>query len=134
MNRIKSFLSIQSALLVSIVITLGLSGYVAYQYKLLGNSLKVLENDNIELTNSLDESRQESRYLLQKNQDLQNIVDSFDGQIQGIASTVGTLEKLSQTDKELLRKYSKVYFLSENYLPAQLTNIDKKYLYNKEDI
>jgi zinc D-Ala-D-Ala carboxypeptidase len=38
------------------------------------------------------------------------------------------LEKLAKTDKELLEKYSKVYFLNEHYIPAKLKDIDSKYL------
>ena len=49
-------------------------------------------------------------------------------QIQDITSTVGQLKKLSETDVELLKKYSKVYFLNENYIPPRLTDIDTKYL------
>jgi zinc D-Ala-D-Ala carboxypeptidase len=45
---------------------------------------------------------------------------------------VDTLEKLSKTDKELLQKYSKVYFLNEHYVPPRLKNIDKEFLFNKE--
>lgn len=49
--------------------------------------------------------------------------DSFAAQIQSIGGTVGKLDKLSQIDPELLEKYSKVFFLSENYIPAKLTQI-----------
>ena len=52
----------------------------------------------------------------------------FESQIQAISSQVGTLQKLSETDKELLKKYSKVYFLSENYVPSSLTSIPAQYL------
>lgn len=69
------------------------------------------------------------------NYDLMRIIDereatinSFQGQIQSLAGTVGTLEKLSKTDEELLKKYSKVYFLNENYIPPHLTLIDPLYL------
>lgn len=41
---------------------------------------------------------------------------------------IDTLTKLTTIDPELLKKYSKVYFLSENYVPAKLENIDSKYL------
>lgn len=34
-------------------------------------------------------------------------------------------------DKELLKKYSKVYFLNENYAPQKLSLIDSKYIFNK---
>lgn len=49
-------------------------------------------------------------------------------QVQTISSTVGMLDKLSKTDKQLLAKYSSVYFLNENYTPTQLNPIDPRYL------
>lgn len=55
----------------------------------------------------------------------------FGGQISEIASTVGTLDKLSKTDKELLQKYSKVYFLNEHYVPDDLTALPSDYLFEK---
>ncbi|MCK9351429.1 MAG: M15 family metallopeptidase [Candidatus Paceibacterota bacterium] len=55
----------------------------------------------------------------------------FESQIQAIGGTVGKLTKLSQTDKELLQKYSKVYFLNEHYVPENLTVIDPKYVFEK---
>jgi D-alanyl-D-alanine carboxypeptidase len=55
----------------------------------------------------------------------------FASQIEDISDTVGVLQKLSETDKELLQKYSKVYFLNENYIPSDLTDIDKEWLYNE---
>lgn len=64
----------------------------------------------------------------------QNKSNDFAETIDDIAGTVGTLEKLSQTDKELLQKYSKVYFLNDNYVPMRLKSIDTEYLsdQNKE--
>jgi LAS superfamily LD-carboxypeptidase LdcB len=47
-----------------------------------------------------------------------------------ISGTVGTLQKLSQIDPELLKKYSKVYFMNENYVPAHLTLIPTDYVYS----
>jgi LAS superfamily LD-carboxypeptidase LdcB len=54
--------------------------------------------------------------------------ESFQRQIDKIAGTVGTLEKLSKTDEELLQKYSKVYFLNEHYVPSQLTDVPSRYV------
>lgn len=59
--------------------------------------------------------------------------NDFEQQIEEISGTIGTLEKLSKTDPELLKKYSKVYFLNEHYEPAKLVNIDVKYLFNPKD-
>lgn len=56
----------------------------------------------------------------QKSADLSN-------QFSEISNTVGALEKLSTIDPELLKKYSKVYFLNEHYVPLALTDIDADY-------
>ncbi len=48
-----------------------------------------------------------------------------------ISGTVGSLQKLSQLDPELLKKYSKVYFMNENYVPSYLANVPKGYLYTE---
>lgn len=50
-----------------------------------------------------------------------------------IGGTVGTLEKLSQTDSELLQKYSKVFFLNEHYVPKDLSEIKNQYLYSEKE-
>lgn len=54
--------------------------------------------------------------------------EALGAQVQSIAGTVGILDKLSKTDKQLLAKYSAVYFLNENYVPAQLLPIPTVYL------
>ena len=59
--------------------------------------------------------------------------EEFAEQIGDISKTVGVLEKLSKTDEELLQKYSKVSFLNEHYIPSDLTNIDKEWLYNESE-
>jgi LAS superfamily LD-carboxypeptidase LdcB len=47
-----------------------------------------------------------------------------------ISGTVTTLEKLTNTDPELLQKYSKVFFLSENFKPARVAQIPQEYVYS----
>lgn len=59
------------------------------------------------------------------------INDSFTDQISEITSTVGSLTKLSETDPELLKKYSKVYFLNENYTPSSLKAIPNTFVYDE---
>jgi zinc D-Ala-D-Ala carboxypeptidase len=68
--------------------------------------------------------------LAQKISDQQNNSEIVRQTIGSISSTVNTLEKLSKTDQELLQKYSKVYFVSENYIPIQLSNIDPRYTFD----
>jgi len=61
-------------------------------------------------------------------------LDDFAKSVAGVDKTIGklsgsvkTLTKLATTDQELLQKYSKVYFLNENYMPADLTTINEEY-------
>lgn len=57
--------------------------------------------------------------------------DDMEDQIKEIAGTVSDLDKLSKTDKELLQKYSKVYFLNEHYIPESLKDIDDEWKYSE---
>jgi LAS superfamily LD-carboxypeptidase LdcB len=54
--------------------------------------------------------------------------DDFEDQIKAISGTIGVLDKLSKTDKELLQKYSRTYFLNENFVPMKLSEIKTKYI------
>ena len=47
-----------------------------------------------------------------------------------ITNTVANFEKLSKLDPELLKKYSKVYFLNENYSPVHLADISKEFTHD----
>lgn len=58
--------------------------------------------------------------------------EDFEDQIRDLAGTVNILDKLAKTDKELLQKYSKVYFLNEHYVPPRVAEIDKKYVVNND--
>jgi LAS superfamily LD-carboxypeptidase LdcB len=72
---------------------------------------------------------EEDKYALIKSlRDERATVSSFQGQLSDLSGTVGVLQKLSQTDPELLKKYSKIYFLNENYIPIHLAEIDPQYL------
>ena len=112
------------------IIALILAIYVAYQYRVLNSEFESKRAQDVELMSQLGDMKEEKLNLLELSAYQQSIIDSFQGQISNIGSTVGTLEKLSQTDPELLKKYSKIYFLNENYVPAKLTEIDKGYVYN----
>lgn len=84
-------------------------------------SLLATENDNANLFEALDTEQR-------RNNDLADQIDD-------IAGTVGTLDKLSKTDPEFLQKYSKVYFLNEHYVPKKLASIPDEYLApDKEDL
>ena len=48
---------------------------------------------------------------------------TYETELGVVTTKVGNLTKLAKTDKELLQKYSKVYFLNENYVPLSLATI-----------
>jgi len=59
--------------------------------------------------------------------------DEMEDQVRELAGTVSDLDKLSKTDKELLQKYSKVYFLNEHYIPESLREIDDEWKYSEDN-
>ena len=60
-------------------------------------------------------------------------MDDLNSQIGQIKGSVDTLEKLKAIDEELLKKYSKIYFLNENYNPELLTTVDSRYGLNPDE-
>ena len=118
-----------------ILVVLALAGYGGYRYNKLHdenvankNRITELERSLFNSEESLALSRVENQSLLSRLTQEQNVNTGLATQIGQISSNVATLTKLSQTDKELLQKYSKVYFLNENYVPSNLSNIDERYL------
>lgn len=81
-----------------------------------------------ELSNRLSLTSEELKDIERDLKREKNKNDEFEDQIKSIAGTVGVLDKLSKTDKELLQKYSRTYFLNENFRPLKLTEIPKKYI------
>lgn len=59
--------------------------------------------------------------------------DAMEEQVTKLAGTVSDLDKLSKTDKELLQKYSKVYFLNEHYFPESLTELENEWKYSEDN-
>ncbi len=110
-------------------------GVIFYQWR----SLTIVQSDLASTTIALIAAREETEKLSGRlattTEQLDEAIernDDFERQIRKISGTVGTLEKLSQTDKELLEKYSKVYFLNEHYVPKKLSLIDKSYWYDEK--
>ena len=121
----------QKALLVAIVLALPLAGYAAYQYRVLAKDFRNISDENLMLTLELENTKLANSTLTKQGEERQAIIDSFDDQIEGLSSTVGVLDKLAKTDKELLQKYSKVYFLNEHYVPDTLTEIEDDYVFEQ---
>lgn len=92
-----------------------------------------LEQELSSTTDLLNLTEEERENLSRSYQREKEKNDDFEDQIEKITGTVGTLDKLSKTDPELLQKYSKVYFLNEHYMPAKLIEIDDEYVYREDE-
>jgi D-alanyl-D-alanine carboxypeptidase len=109
--------------------------YFDYKTSHLSERMTELENKNTELMAKNDKeikdifdillgTQSEFTNALQQEQAKNSHLAS---QFSEVANTVGALEKLSETDPELLKKYSKVYFLNEHYVPVALADIPAEY-------
>lgn len=139
----KKYISpIAIALIVSGAI--GYLGYSSFRLKqekaVLAEELAKTKAEFVATSRSLLENIEALKIILAANQSDRNnleqdllaereAVDEIEAQVQAMTGTVGTLKKLNDTDKELLRKYSRVYFLNENYVPKNLFPVFSQYVY-----
>ncbi len=128
----------RTIIIVSSVILVGVL-YGGYRFYLLqqkynqqvaaSNQLThTLQSQIATLAEHLQTSVGDSESLASALQATKDSLSTYEQQLQSLNGTVGTLTKITQTDPELLKKYSKVYFLNENYIPSSLTDIEKPYL------
>jgi zinc D-Ala-D-Ala carboxypeptidase len=125
---------ISAAIILLLLLILGL-GY--YRYRLLRAQNRTLEatvatlrasaeqlQDNLSLTAY---ERDRLTYVLDETQQ-QSV--TLQDQTTSLEARVQEYEKLQTLDPELLKKYSKVYFLNEQYVPSKLASIDLAYASN----
>lgn len=82
---------------------------------------------NEELNRSLNEQQNLNTGLAQALTAEQNRQNAYQAQLEQMSGAIGTLQKLSATDQELLKKYSKVYFLNENYIPSRFATTSPEF-------
>jgi len=119
------------AFIAAIAVLIAGLGYGYYEYSNLQKEYALTKSD---LETQIANKTEENKQLAEKLAVEESKNSLFEGQIREIAGTVGTLDKLSKTDKELLQKYSKVYFLNEHYVPSDLATVTAKYIFeNRKD-
>lgn len=152
MNVINTQKSVSVSLLFALLITIVISGVGYYFFddwqkdkllmeqnaakemsiRLLEARLKQTRGEVSDLSSRLLDEQDVNTNLAQNLQAEQERNNLYGAQLRDISTQVNTLQKLSATDKELLKKYSKVYFLSENYIPAKLSWLPPKYTLHSE--
>src|SRR3990167_4815519 len=103
----------------------------------LASTTALLSQNTKELSQNITDLRAQTVGLSNTLSSTQQNIDAVKTQVGGveetvgsISGTVGTLQKLSQIDPELLKKYSKVFFMNENYVPVHLTEIPSDNIYS----
>lgn len=132
----KKIIPVSLSIITLLVIVISIVNAV-YTYK-LSNKLIQLENKLSSTTSELSDSINKNHTLISSSLDQQKQSVSFIEQKLGayqkevgsFTTTVTTLEKLRKTDPVLLAKYSKVFFLNENYAPPRFAEIPSKYKYS----
>jgi len=79
-------------------------------------------------TQNLAETQQDRNNFRDAYEAEKSRIDDIAGQVGSITNVVSSIQKTNSVDLELLAKYSKVYFLNENYTPQKLSPIDVKYI------
>ena len=113
----------------------GGSYYYALQTELTATKLAYQSSADT-LSYTVGELNQKLSAVEAQNNDLMTLLQAkqtensnYVAQVGQLSNTVLELDKLSKTDRELLEKYSSVYFLNENYVPSSLGSIDSRYLF-----
>lgn len=96
---------------------------LTHSTSLLSKNVTDLNNQTVGIANTLTDAQQNIAAV--KNQ-----VGGVEQTVGSISGTVGNLQKLAEVDPEILKKYSKVYFMNENYRPLHLIQIPNEYTYS----
>src|SRR4030043_2158422 len=131
-----------SIIRLSVIVEVGIIAGLAFQNYMLNRNVSLLGSEILQMREEsasttkifkgiinstqeeLAQTKSERDDFKQKYYGQFDQVNQLSAQVENIQGTVGDLQKLSQIDPELLKKYSKVYFLSENYIPEFLVKID----------
>ena len=116
-----------------------LGGFFGYRYYVLNEELKernaLFEATVADFTARVTDLEIQLEGYKKENQGLVEALieqvgknELITGELHNLSNTVKDYEKLNSIDPELLQKYSKVFFLNENYVPSATTTIDQKYL------
>lgn len=114
---------------IGVVAVFSAGGYFYYLSRVTQQELALTQAELSNTKKDLSQLEERATILSQELETEKYKNSLFGGQINEIFGTVGTLDKLAKTDKELLQKYSKVYFLNEHYAPDDLVNIPPDYIY-----
>ena len=141
----------KSIFVVGIILLMGLIILVGYFYKVntdqknnilvmkseaknLKADLESLNLKYVEILSQIEISEKDKTSLMQA---LSQVGVEYSSLMQNYNTKITEVDKLQKTvliDDELLKKYSKYYFLNENYAPSSTSIINTDYTFNKKEI
>ena len=125
-----------------IVIIIGISVYAYLRMNSLDTRIDTLSTNLASLSANLASTSQAlqstieqthvtlSNALTLEQQNVQMQLGGVQNQVGNLSGTLSNIQKLSTIDPQLLEKYSKVYFLNENYAPPHLSEVPLAYQYS----
>ncbi|MFA6050643.1 MAG: M15 family metallopeptidase [Candidatus Paceibacterota bacterium] len=126
----------KKSFLIPFIIVLAAAGayliYLQWQNNLLKEQSRTLTEQLESTSDSLSKIQNQNRSLMTSLIEAVGKAANYSSVLNQTSQKVSDLEELTNTDPQLLYKYSKVFFLNENYTPPAVTPIDSKYLYNKD--
>jgi len=103
------------------------------EFEKLSQKVAVLEQQSTELAGQFASTTSELQLdIAETSTTLSASLQKQGESVASVTNTVSTLEKLQKLDPQLLAKYSKVYFLNENYAPERLAVVPNEYRYIDE--
>lgn len=130
-------MKLSPVVLIGGLVALAALGFLGYEWRTTVSALDTMRAEFAAATTSAAESlanaETDNKQLADALAAEKERNDAFQGKIDDISGTVGKLDKLSKIDPELLQKYSKVFFLSDNYVPAALTQIPQEWISDTHD-
>ncbi|HMP67396.1 MAG TPA: M15 family metallopeptidase [Candidatus Paceibacterota bacterium] len=126
----------------AILLVLCMSAYIIFAQFNISSKISKIENDFDSVSESLEQkilnieevliaAKEENLSIADALQSAEKKSESLAKQFDRVNRNVDELDKITRTDKELLQKYSKVYFLNEHYAPIDLRAVPSEYGYDK---
>lgn len=159
MSKLSTHTSEQILLILLLTLTLAVGGYGIHQHsertqqlkdvrQALASSTAQLDGRNqtlaqqvssmrdkvISLNKALEKTESELETAKSELEDERERNDELQERVEEVTESVGNLEDTVETEPELLKKYSRAFFLSENYEPAELEEIDEEYVHGDKEL
>lgn len=133
MNSIQSQKKSLFVSIITVILFIGLAAYIVwgeYRIRLLSKRLEESKTQN-EIYNQ--EINKIKGVTASSTESFNNLYSSLSNEKKNLEERVVSLDKLNKIDPQLLKKYSKVYFLNENYTPSEIQTIPSDYTFNKKN-